>query len=126
VTKAFGSGVQYREGVGDRCWWLRHWDGTYPQWHQRRACLAGPLSYPLDPSVVFYLEIFQSLLGGLRRLGTRRRLRRFEPADPLLRLELVLGQQHAPPFEHFLPKGEILLPHGEICLPRYPGTYPSP
>jgi hypothetical protein len=33
---------------------------------------------------MFYLEIFQGLLGGLRRLGTRRRLRRFELADPLL------------------------------------------
>jgi hypothetical protein len=67
--------------------------------------------------VVFCLEIFQVLLGGLRRLGTQRRLRLFELADPLLqllllllRLELMLGQQHLPLFKHFLPKGEIRLP----------------
>jgi hypothetical protein len=59
----------------------RHRDGTYPQWHQRRARLASPLSYPLDPGAVFCLEIFQGLLGSLRHLGTRRRI---ELADPFL------------------------------------------
>jgi hypothetical protein len=33
----------------------------------------------------------------------------------------MLGQQHASPFEHFLPEGEILLPPGEICLPPVQG-----
>jgi hypothetical protein len=78
----------------------------------------------LDPSVVFCLEIFQGLFGGLCHLGTRRRLCRFKLADPLLqilllllRLELMLGQQLFPPFKHFVPKGEILLSPGEVRLP---------
>jgi hypothetical protein len=121
--KAFGGVVQHWEGIGDQRWELYHWDRTYPQWHQRRTRLAGPISYPLDPNAVLCLEIFQGLLGGLRYLGTRRRLRRFEPADSLLqlplllfRLQIVLGKQHAPPFMHFLPEGEILLPPGEVRL----------
>jgi hypothetical protein len=77
---------------------------------------------------VFCLEIFQGLLGGLRRLGTKRRLCRFEPADPLLqlpllllRLELMLGQQHASPFKNFLLEGEVCLSPGEICRPPIQG-----
>jgi hypothetical protein len=123
-----GGRVQHWEGVRDRRWQLRHWDGTHPQWCQRRAHLTGPLSYPLDPSAVFCLEIFQGLLGGLRRLGTKRRLCRFEPADPLLqlpllllRLELMLGQQHASPFKNFLLEGEVCLSPGEICRPPIQG-----
>jgi hypothetical protein len=126
--EAFSSEVQHREGIGDRRWRPRHWDGTYPQWHQRRARLVGPLSYPLGPSTVLYLEIFQGLLGSLRHLGTRHRLRRFELTDPLLQLpllllclELMLGQQLISPFKHFLPEGEILLPPGEIHLPSIQG-----
>jgi hypothetical protein len=77
---------------------------------------------------VFCLEILEGLSGGLHCLGARRRLRRIELADLLLQLplfflyfELVLGQQLAPPGEHFFPEGEIRLSPGEVRLPPIQG-----
>jgi hypothetical protein len=75
--------------------------------------------------VVFCLEIFEGLSGGLHCLGTRRRI---ELADLLLQLpllflcfELVLGQQFTSPGQHFFLEGEICLSPGEICLPPVQG-----
>jgi hypothetical protein len=71
--------------------------------------------------VILHLKVFKSLPGGLHHLGARCRLRRLELPDPLLQLpllllclELMLGQQHAPPFEHFLLEGEVYLSPGDI------------
>jgi hypothetical protein len=77
---------------------------------------------------VLRLEIFESLPGGLHRLGTRCRLCCVELADLLLQLplfllclELMLGQQLAPPGEHFFPEDEIRLSPGEVRLPPVQG-----
>jgi hypothetical protein len=74
------------------------------------------------------LEILKRFLHHLRRLGARCSLCRLELLDPLfqillplLRLELMLGQQLIPPFKHFLPEGEVLLPPGEIHCPLIQG-----
>jgi hypothetical protein len=82
---------------------------------------------------VLCLEIFKGHLGGLHRLGTRCRLRGVELADLLLQLpffllylELMLGQQLAPPAEHFLPEDEIRLSPGEVCLPPIQGLLLRP
>jgi hypothetical protein len=77
---------------------------------------------------MLHLEIFKGLPGGLHHLGTRRHLRRFELADLLVQLplfllsfELVLGQQFAPPGEHFFHEDEIRLSPGEVRLPPIQG-----
>jgi hypothetical protein len=77
---------------------------------------------------VLRLEIFKGLPGCLHRLGTRRRLRRIELSDLLLQLplfllclELMLGQQLAPPGEHFFPEDKIRLSPGEVHLPLVQG-----
>jgi hypothetical protein len=123
ASEAIDGRVKHREGIGNRHWRLRHWDGAHPKWHQCRACLAGPLGNALDPGTMFCLEIFEGLSGGLHSLGTRRRLRHIELADLLLQLpllflcfELMLSQQLASPGQHFFPEGEICLSPGEIHL----------
>jgi hypothetical protein len=60
------------------------------------------------------LEIFKCLLRRLHRLGPRCRLRRLEPADPLLQDFLLEG-------EILLPPGEVHLSPGEVCLPPVQG-----
>jgi hypothetical protein len=77
---------------------------------------------------VLRLKIFKGFPGRLHRLGTRRRLRCLELPDPLLQLllfllylELMLGQQLAPPSEHFFPEGEIHLSPSEVRLPPVQG-----
>jgi hypothetical protein len=77
---------------------------------------------------VLRLEIFKGRPGGLHRLGTRCRLCCIELVDLLLQLpllllgfELMLGQQLAPPGEHFFPEDEIHLSPSEVRLPPVQG-----